>query len=295
MGNWSVGIKHEVDFWSGWVKGKGLIWESDWAQRLNPESLVEENDIFLADVLDSLETQFPKVLDVGAGPISTVGKYTKSGKKINLKACDPLGPAYEEMLNSAGVKPLTMVEFGIAESLSNFYIEEKFDVVYSINALDHGIDPIRALENMLYLTSDEGFVVIGHYRNEAIFEKGSGFHKWNFDTEKGDLIIHNHGNMINVNEYFGNLITIETVVEKKANGRDWIQSKMKKSRNFVFENDSKAIIQLAREVMQDLTQNLMQTQESPVEQQQAKSLGSRILIQLKASKFKSKRKKISHQ
>lgn len=279
MGDWSIGIKHEVDFWSGWVKGKGLVWESDWLQRLSPDTLVEANDKFLAEVLDLLETQTPKILDVGAGPISTVGKYTKSGKKVTLKACDPLGPAYTKMLNSAGVVPLTPTEFGIAESLANFYPEEKFDVVYSINALDHGINPVRAIENMLHLAADEGFVVLGHYRNEAIFEKGSGFHKWNFDTEHSDLIIHNDENRINVNQYFGNLVLVETIVEKSPNGRDWIQCKLKKSSNFVFENDAAAIIQLAREVMEDLTHNLMQVK--AIEDQQSSKTPRSMLVRLR--------------
>src|SRR5436189_176513 len=64
---WLAGIQYEIDFWEQWTANKGDRWPEDFASRLDPNR--ETNPA----LFEGLSVQTPKVLDVGAGPMSIFG------------------------------------------------------------------------------------------------------------------------------------------------------------------------------------------------------------------------------
>jgi SAM-dependent methyltransferase len=98
---------------------------------------------------------------------------------------------------------------GFAEDLSAQFPANHFDAVYCSNALDHSMDPMRGIEEMLIVAKIGGNVTLQHNANEALFENYAGFHQWNFDAENGAFVIWNREKRYVVNEWVAAHATIE--------------------------------------------------------------------------------------
>jgi hypothetical protein len=66
--------------------------------------------------------------------------------------------------------------------------------------LDHSIEPVWGIIEMLQVVKQGGAIILNHRRNEAEFEKYSGFHQWNFDALSNDFIIWRPDRRLNVTE-----------------------------------------------------------------------------------------------
>lgn len=192
---WLAGIQYEIDFWGQWTATKGDRWPQDFNSRLDPNR--EANPA----LFEGLGVETPKVLDVGAGPMSILGLKLK-GKPIALSACDPLAPLYADMAARHGVDWPVKTASAFAEDLSAFYPRGEFDLVYCRNALDHSFDPVRGIEEMLLVARPGGRVALDHYVNEAEKARYDGFHQWNFEKIDGKFIIWNRDERIDVTERF---------------------------------------------------------------------------------------------
>lgn len=158
---------------------------------------------------DFNRTSPPKVLDVGAGPITLLGKCL-DGRTIDLTACDPLAPFYDEIADRHGVKRPVVTEMAFAEDLTAYYEPDTFDIVHCSNALDHSFDPVRGLEEMFVVTKLGGRIVLQHAVNEAVYGEYDGLHQWNFDEEGGHFIIWNKENRIDATALFSARSTVTT-------------------------------------------------------------------------------------
>jgi SAM-dependent methyltransferase len=188
---WLAGIQYEIDFWEQWFATKGDRWPEDFTSRLDPNR--EANPALFA----GLDVEAPKVLDIGAGPMSFFGLRLK-GKPIKLSACDPLAPLYADMATRHGVDRPVKTASAFAEDLSAFYPRGEFDLAFCRNALDHSFDPVRGIEEMLLVVRPGGRVALLHYINEAEKNRYDGLHQWNFDVIDGKFIIWNKSERINV-------------------------------------------------------------------------------------------------
>jgi ubiquinone/menaquinone biosynthesis C-methylase UbiE len=193
MAAWSKGVKHEIKFWRNWLSAKGGQWGWDFASRLEADHPVEG---LLATVLNAIPGS-ARVLDVGAGPLSVVGK-THNGRRIELHATDPLADFYSILNDESGISAPVPTQFSTAEDLSLFFDESSFDVVYCQNALDHSFDPVRAIVEMLRVVKVGGNIALNHHENEAENENYVGFHQFNFSKEDDDFIIWNKKEKLNV-------------------------------------------------------------------------------------------------
>ena len=178
-------MRKEVLFWRRWFVTGGLAWPDDYAMRLNPKAPVEDH---LAKIMDRLPGQQVDLLDVGAGPLTVVGKVHPS-KKLRITATDPLARDYDELLAEFGIEPAARTIFAEAEKLREHLGDRQFDIVHAQNSLDHSADPVAGLEQMLSVTRPGGFVVLLHEENEGRNELYHALHQWDFTTENGDFIV----------------------------------------------------------------------------------------------------------
>lgn len=185
---WTGGVQSERQFWDNWLQTGGARWQDDFRSRLNPD---REVDPEIDRLLGQRErTSPPRVLDVGAGPLSCLG-FVSSRGRIDLTPVDPLAPVYDEFLALARVEPVVRTKFAPAEALSAFFPASSFDLVHCRNALDHSINPFGGIVEMLRVTRRGGTVVLRHAINEAENENYFGLHQWNFDLTGGEFVIWN--------------------------------------------------------------------------------------------------------
>jgi SAM-dependent methyltransferase len=185
LANWSEGFRYEVDFWREWFATKGLSWPDDYAMRFDTALPLEPG---LAELVAGSSRPDVRILDVGSGPASNVGK-TMQGGEVHLRACDPLAHQYAELWEEFGAYPPVRTEFAVVEELSSFFEPSTFDIAHCRNALDHSFDPLRGIVEMLKIVRVGGWVVLRHHPNEAERESYAGFHQYNFEIRNGKFVI----------------------------------------------------------------------------------------------------------
>lgn len=180
------------------------------------------------------------ILDVGSGPLPKYGN-TIRGKNITYLPVDPLAYYYKQLYKENDIYLPVLTEFGIMENLSLFFKNNYADFIIINNALDHSIDPIKAIIECFKVLKVGGYLTLGHVENEAVFQNNSGLHKWNiFLSKNNDFIIYNEKNKINVTKLLNNYVQIEATREKETEyevNRYWITINIRK----VCEIDNKII------------------------------------------------------
>ena len=189
---WKKGSAFESEHWRDYLVNK----VEDY--RLDPELPLSKE---LAELLKPVRNQEIKILDVGAGPLTTLGKVYP-GHKVSLVAVDPLAEIYDRILSQINITPPIRTIYGEAENLCQEFSSNTFDIVYCANALDHCYNPFKAIQQMLVVLKPRGMIVMKHFLNEAENENYTGFHQWNLWSFENKFIIWNRNEFYNVNEVF---------------------------------------------------------------------------------------------
>lgn len=187
LSSWSEGVRYEIDFWRSWFSTRGLSWPDDYRERFDPKAALEPG---ISTLVSDLGIRRVRILDVGAGPATNVGK-THSSAEVSLSACDPLAWQYQQMYREFDAVPPVPTQFAVAEDLSQFFELSSYDIVHCRNALDHSFDPMRGVVEMLKVARVGGWVVLRHHPNEAEREDYVGFHQFNFEIRDGRFVIWN--------------------------------------------------------------------------------------------------------
>ena len=153
----------------------------------------------MRELLGRMGDQDVAILDVGAGPITTVG-YRFDGCRLELAAVDPLAAEYNRLIANAGLVPPVRTTQLEGERLVDHFGHDHFDIAYARNALDHAVDPVLIIEQMLAVVRPGGHVVLRHSRNEAVKESYVQLHQWNFEERQGQLIVWRVNHETNLNE-----------------------------------------------------------------------------------------------
>jgi SAM-dependent methyltransferase len=190
-------LREEVGYWDHWLTTRGGKWSEDYEHRFDPLSEVE--DPALRELLAAMPERRVSILDVGAGPISSVGGLFR-GTALTVVAVDPLADEYNRLLDRAGLVPPVRTERVEGELLAERFDSDSFDIAYSRNALDHAVDPVLIVEEMLAVVRPGGHVLLRHGRNEAVSEAYVQLHQWNFDERDGQFIVWREGHETNVSE-----------------------------------------------------------------------------------------------
>jgi SAM-dependent methyltransferase len=193
---WDDGLAEEIHFWSEWFRTQGMRWPEQYRERLDPNSPLQE---YLATLIDGLPGEEISILDVGAGPLTTVGKTWKD-RRLKIVAVDPLADVYDEILARHAVVPPVRTTWCHGELLNQRFPHDSFDLVWAVNALDHSYDPVEVILQAVDVVKIDRHVRLSHEPNEAENERYSGLHQWNFCSEKGRFIIWNRERRIDMSE-----------------------------------------------------------------------------------------------
>ncbi len=169
---WSTGIEHEIEFWKKWFDTKGYLWPEVYAFRTNPNSQLQSN---IEKYLE--KSKIIKILDVGSGPLTGIGKISNKGK-VEISSTDALADEYKKI--APPELDLSMLYKCDTENLTKEFKKNTFDVVHASNTLDHSYDPFLCILEMFKVCKPGGILVFSHSSNEATKENGIGFHQWDF-------------------------------------------------------------------------------------------------------------------
>jgi SAM-dependent methyltransferase len=203
---WSNGLNSEVGFWQNWLQTKGSQWHDDFRARLDPKTPLKPE---VENAIRDMGAREIDILDVGAGPITCLG-YVSEKFDLRITATDPLADAYSVLLREAGLTPPIMTQKCFAENLLQHFGSRRFHVCFSQNALDHSIDPRRAILAMAQLLHPNGLMYVRVYKNEGEKAGYSGLHSWNFDKdEKNNFILWRGPEKYNISEDIANFAECE--------------------------------------------------------------------------------------
>jgi SAM-dependent methyltransferase len=181
---WAAHLDDEVRFWDDYLRTRGLQWPDEYAERVDPEAMLREQQI-LTRLPDSGTV---RILDVGAGPLTVLGKRAP-GVRLELVPVDPLAAEYDRLLERHGVMPPVRTRYCEGERLTDVFPRGSFDLAYARNALDHARDPKRVILRMLQVVRSGGWLILRHRPNEAETAGYQDLHTWNFDEIGGEFWI----------------------------------------------------------------------------------------------------------
>ena len=190
----AAGFEQELRFWDDWFRTKGLAWPEGYARRF--DSQLELSD-YHRSFIDQLPQNDIRILDVGAGPLTLLGKVHPT-KRISITATDVLAEQYNKLIEKYGVQPLTPTIFADVERLTDQFAENTFDFVNAQNCIDHTQRPLEAIRQMLAVAKPGCLVGLRHVENEAENANYVGLHKWNFTLRDGRLMLNNKLTQIDV-------------------------------------------------------------------------------------------------
>jgi SAM-dependent methyltransferase len=216
--NWEDGVKEEIRFWENYLKDN----PNDW--RLNPNLFLQHEIVNLLHVSPILNHDSVSILDVGAGPLTTLGKVCFDFH-FKITPVDVLAEDYDNILSRLKIVPLIRTIKGRVEDLDIIFGLNTFELVYMQNALDHCEDPIAGLKAMINVIKEECYIFLQHFINVAENEDYSGLHKWNLCAENNQFIIWNNTSKYNINDIFKRSVNI-TMLEEDG----WLAVKLKKCR-----------------------------------------------------------------
>lgn len=193
-GGWESGIREEVGFWEYWLANAGAEYAEDFRFRFAKDSLLQAH---IVTVLPPTLDQVVQILDVGAGPLTYLGKQW-AGHTVQITAIDPLAEAYDQLLYKYKLTPPVRTRKGFGERLVEQFGENLFDVVHARNCIDHGYDPCLAIQQMVAVAKPGGLVYMHHAVDEAKVQNFQGFHRWNLFSKDGDLYVSSAAEEINV-------------------------------------------------------------------------------------------------
>src|SRR5262249_23151674 len=125
-----------------------------------------------------------RILDVGSGPFTHVGKRWPD-RKVEIVPVDPLAEHYNQILDRLSIRPLVPAIFAEAEKLVERFAPDSFDLAYARNSLDHSYNPLAAIRSMLAVVKPQRYVYLWHVANEGVRERYTGLHQWNLDMRHG--------------------------------------------------------------------------------------------------------------
>lgn len=207
----SMDLDDEVGYWNGWFEENVKNDEERIARLLDTNLQVAEpiRSVLALDA-GTAESEPFQVLDVGCGPLTVLGKKLND-RPLEIFGVDPLASIYAEILKRHDITaPITSVD-GNGEHLSQLVEAQKYDLVYSRNALDHSFDPGLAIRQMVRACRPDHYVVFNVYRNEAVTAAYTGLHQWNFDIFNDQVVLWNPGQIVTLDNIVGGLpYTAET-------------------------------------------------------------------------------------
>jgi len=208
---WRSGLDSELRFWDRYLGSGGLHWKDDFQRRLDPAFPLQPRP---ARTLSGHSAQVVDILDVGAGPLTYLGK-TLPGHELRITAVDPLAEGYTALMEKHKVQAPVRTQFARGEELDVKFAADSFDLVFARNCIDHSENPMTAITQMLRVTRPGGSVQLEHWPNEGEQEKYRGLHQWNFDCQDGRFIIWSQRQRVDVAEHYAGQCEVTCAFEQE--------------------------------------------------------------------------------
>ena len=130
--------------------------------------------------------ELPRLLDVGAGPISQLAWATDEGL-AEVVGVDPLADEYAAILERRGCSYPVVPVAGTGEKILEIFGAESMDLVYCGNALDHVENPLLCMRNIEAVLRPGGFMVIVSALREGTHQNWQGLHQHDLVPQDEDL------------------------------------------------------------------------------------------------------------
>jgi SAM-dependent methyltransferase len=183
---WQEALPAELQFWQRALSDPSRHWlVSEYRERMDPNLELQPE---LQALIDAPAGAVVRILDVGAGPLTKVGKKW-SGRTVQLYPVDPLAEQYRAMLQQLNLQPPVLTQLGHGERLREQFQDNSFDLACASNSLDHSYDPLRAIEQMVSVVKPGASVYLWHFAQVGLREGYHGLHQWNFDIQNGELTL----------------------------------------------------------------------------------------------------------
>lgn len=220
---WQRGLPAEVGFWEEYFRTEGRQFPDGYRERRDPDGPI--SDELLLWALDRTSSDPVRILDVGSGPLTAVGRRDPRDpdRQIEIVATDPLADEYDRLLARAGITPPVRSQRCRGEEIVDTFGAGRFDIAHARNSVDHSADPLAVIRNMVTAVGPGGSVVLHHYRREGEKARYETLHQWNFDLEQGRLTIWGRRRRFDVASELGNGIAVLTRTESIA-GQEWVQA-----------------------------------------------------------------------
>ncbi|HWN95605.1 MAG TPA: class I SAM-dependent methyltransferase, partial [Methylomirabilota bacterium] len=186
-GDWERALHgDELSFWENALRDSGRNWyPGEFEERTNAQLEVQS---FIRELVPAEPGAVVRLLDVGAGPLTRLGKKWED-RFVEILAVDPLAKEYDAILNKLEIVPPVRTTFALAEDLESAFPPDSFDLAYASNALDHCRDPLQAIRQMVRVVKPGSHVYLWHFANVGVAECYTGLHQWNFEIKQGDFVI----------------------------------------------------------------------------------------------------------
>ena len=218
---WRLGLKNETSFWEAWIKGKGLEWPADFQFRTAVDTELQSHFIELLNDRDA--NSDVQILDVGAGPLTRIGKNW-NGRRVAIYPIDIEADFFDRILQEYDIVPPVKTVFGEAESLSELFEDNFFDLVYAENILHCSCEPLTAVRQMIRVLKPGGKILLTQSMNEGRKRNYKGLYQWNIFSRKGDMMIAGKSSVVNVSSLFINNVKIICQTEN-----EWINIVLQKT------------------------------------------------------------------
>jgi SAM-dependent methyltransferase len=220
---WWERLDDETAFWYRWLRDQGGEWPDDFTFRMDPNSELQSD---VRDYLDFAPGAHLRILDVGSGPLTILGKCW-GNRAVAITAVDPLADRYAMLFDQMGLVPPVMPVVGEAERLAEIFNDDSFDLVYARNCLDHGYDPLASIQQMLKVVKPGSVVFIEHAINEGERQQYKGLHQWNFSVDDGRFVIWQPGRSIDAHSILETEAQVE--VSRRDEDSDYLQVALRKN------------------------------------------------------------------
>ncbi len=221
---WSEHLPDEVRYWSKWAETEGDRWHEDFVARLDPNTPISS---YILPYIKNVEAEPARILDVGSGPCTGLGY--KSAKPVEITAVDPLAGVYKTIFAKHNLRPPVQTRFATAEDLSLFVESDHFDLVHCRNALDHAIDPMAGIREMIRVAKGGATVLLLHYENEAVNANYHGLHQHNFAVVNGHFLIWNNRRNIDVAAELAGIADVRATVDDGSGGRRSVRAEIRRT------------------------------------------------------------------
>lgn len=183
---WKVAQQAEIRWWQGYLKNRPkkvyLAWkENYWLQ-------------FLQDC-QYLPQKGERVLDAGCGPAGIFMALSEQ----EVDAFDPLLDQYEQKLEQFSRADYPWVQFKTM-ALEDFSVEQPYDTVFCLNAINHVSDLDRCFDQLVAATRPGGTLVVSiDAHNYSLFKSifrlipGDILHPHQYDLEEYQDMLRQRG------------------------------------------------------------------------------------------------------